>query len=461
MTLSRLGAGGDARDRSAPLDGSSVLKAAGRIPDKAPGDLTVQLLGLDLHDLYGLLGRDTLGVGGEVEVDLQVGGTAAAPTLRGQVRMADGRFGDFQSPFVQGRAQLRRSPARREPGPLAHRREPAPGGGPPAAGSRVDAAWRSGRSTVRSRFEPTPTASRSACSRRSRRRSRTSAARSRPTCRSRAPGADRASRERWSVKNGSMTLPGLGVRFGSVRGRRVARGRLGSFSRRGGSRAAAESSRWRARCGSRTSRGRCSTSASRPSSSAPSTCAASSPWSAPAISQLRGPVFGATLTGSLLANSGVLYFADLVNKRIIDLEDPTIADLVDTTLHPAREPRRQVPEPVPRLPSRSTTCGWRWARTSGSARAEANIQLDGRVRLSKVGARRTARSAPCNAPRGTYTLKIGPVTRDFTVTRGQVTYIGDLNAGLDIEAQPHGARACAATRSRSSPTSPARCMRRS
>src|SRR6185503_19664997 len=48
--------------------------------------------------------------------------------------------------------------------------------------------------------------------------------------------------------------------------------------------------------------------------------------------QLRGPVFGATLTGGLLANSGVLYFADLVNKRIIDLEDPTYADLLDTTL---------------------------------------------------------------------------------------------------------------------------------
>ena len=28
----------------------------------------------------------------------------------------------------------------------------------------------------------------------------------------------------------------------------------------------------------------------------------------------------------------MLYFADLVNKRIINLEDPTIADLVDTTL---------------------------------------------------------------------------------------------------------------------------------
>ncbi|MDQ2670132.1 MAG: translocation/assembly module TamB, partial [Gemmatimonadota bacterium] len=38
---------------------------------------------------------------------------------------------------------------------------------------------------------------------------------------------------------------------------------------------------------------------------------------------------------------------------------------------------------------------------------------------------------------GAYTLKIGPVTRDFTVTRGTVIYFGtpDLNAELDIRAE--------------------------
>nr|MBA3496301.1 hypothetical protein [Gemmatimonadales bacterium] len=69
------------------LDESSVLQAAGRVPGKAPGDLRVQVLGLDLHDFYGLLQRDTLGVAGEVELDLQIGGTAAAPTFRGLARL--------------------------------------------------------------------------------------------------------------------------------------------------------------------------------------------------------------------------------------------------------------------------------------------------------------------------------------------------------------------------------------
>ncbi|HET7426607.1 MAG TPA: hypothetical protein VFJ50_06175, partial [Gemmatimonadales bacterium] len=84
------------------LDGASSLLVDGRVPGTAPGDLQLQLLGLDLHDVYGLLQRDTAGVSGELELDLQIGGTSAAPTFRGLARVADGRFGDFQSPFVQG-----------------------------------------------------------------------------------------------------------------------------------------------------------------------------------------------------------------------------------------------------------------------------------------------------------------------------------------------------------------------
>jgi translocation and assembly module TamB len=44
------------------------------------------------------------------------------------------------------------------------------------------------------------------------------------------------------------------------------------------------------------------------------------------------------------------------------------------------------------------------------------------------------------APRGNYTLKIGPVSRDFTITHGEVRYIGTLDAQLDIEAR-HTVRA--------------------
>ena len=60
---------------------------------------------------------------------------------------------------------------------------------------------------------------------------------------------------------------------------------------------------------------------------------------------------------------------------------------------------------------------------------------------------------------GSYTLKVGVVTRDFTVNKGQVHYLGNLNANLDIEAR-HTVRAVGGERSPSSPTSGARCTPR-
>jgi hypothetical protein len=72
-----------------------------------------------------------------------------------------------------------------------------------------------------------------------------------------------------------------------------------------------------------------------------------------------------------------------------------------------------------------------WLRSN-----EANIQLTGTARASKQGADYVL-TGTLQAPRGVYRLTIGPVTRDFTVTRGTVRYFGtpDLNAELDIEAR--------------------------
>src|SRR5262249_42744822 len=83
-------------------DGSGMVHVDGQVPSSAPGALAVQVVGLDLHDLYGLISRDTLGVGGDWGLAVQVGGTSAAPTLHGLARLADGRFGDFHAPLVEG-----------------------------------------------------------------------------------------------------------------------------------------------------------------------------------------------------------------------------------------------------------------------------------------------------------------------------------------------------------------------
>jgi TamB, inner membrane protein subunit of TAM complex len=413
------------------VDGSSVLQASGRVPGTAAGDLDVQVLGLDLHDLYGLLQRDTLGVGGDAELELHLGGTAEAPTLRGRARMADGRFGDFQAPFIEGaltyenrrldgtldlwrtgenlmqvQAHLPLDLAfsgvknRQLEGPLSVRAHtdsvslglleavtPAVShvGGTLVADVQVEGTW----------------------------------------ARPRLAG-------KVDIRGGSMSLPGLGVRFGSVRGGATLDGDSVRFRdlvlTSGGGKLNVKGS------------------VRLENLSRPILDLGFHADQFRAIDvrnfltlvgtgdlQLKGPVFGATLTGSLLANSGVLYFADLVNKRIIDLEDPSIADLVDTTLirreNLGAKFQNRFLDSLRIEDLRVEMGSDDWLRSG-----EANVQLEGRIRVSKVGATYNP-TGTLNAPRGTYTLKIGPVARDFTVTRGQVTYTNDLNAGLDIEAQ--------------------------
>jgi autotransporter translocation and assembly factor TamB len=155
---------------------------------------------------------------------------------------------------------------------------------------------------------------------------------------------------------------------------------------------------------------------------------------------LRGPVFGATLTGQGTVTNGVLYFADLVEKRIIDLDspDPELAGLIDTSL--AAVIRRQGLGPtfhnvfLDSLWIRDLQLNMGvsvWLRSN-----EANIQLSGRMTVNKIN--RTYRlTGTLLAPRGTYRMQVGPVTREFLVTSGTVNYFGtpDLDAGLDIEAE--------------------------
>ncbi|MGE5742352.1 MAG: translocation/assembly module TamB domain-containing protein [Gemmatimonadota bacterium] len=155
---------------------------------------------------------------------------------------------------------------------------------------------------------------------------------------------------------------------------------------------------------------------------------------------LRGPVFGATLTGTGTVTNGVLYFADLVEKRIVDLDapDPSMAGLIDTAL--AAVIRRQGLGPsfhslfLDSLRIRDVQLGMGssvWLRSN-----EANIQLAGRINVNKVN-RNWLLTGTLQAPRGTYRLQVGPVSREFVVTQGTVRYFGtpDLDAALDIEAR--------------------------
>ncbi len=150
---------------------------------------------------------------------------------------------------------------------------------------------------------------------------------------------------------------------------------------------------------------------------------------------LTGPVFGATLTGRGTVTSGVLHFADLVNKRVVNLDEPWVQDLIDTSL--IRQQRlgpefQSVFFDSLRINNLQLTMGEdAWLRSN-----EANIQLTGSVQVNKVR-NNYVLSGTLQAPRGTYRLLIGPVTREFVVSQGTVRYFGtpDLNAELDISAR--------------------------
>jgi translocation and assembly module TamB len=150
---------------------------------------------------------------------------------------------------------------------------------------------------------------------------------------------------------------------------------------------------------------------------------------------LAGPVFGATLTGRGTVTSGVLHFADLVNKRVVNLDEPWVQDLIDTSLI---RTQRLGPEfesvflDSLRIEGLRLTMGSDvWLRST-----EANIQLTGAVTVNKVRGNYLL-SGTLQAPRGTYRLVVGPVSREFVVTQGTVHYFGtpDLDAELDIEAR--------------------------
>src|SRR3989449_8448586 len=132
---------------------------------------------------------------------------------------------------------------------------------------------------------------------------------------------------------------------------------------------------------------------------------------------LQGPVFGASLTGHANVTSGVLYFADLVQKRIVNLDE-----LADTSLAAIIQQQRLGPEfqsvflDSLRIDDLGLEMGSDvWLRSN-----EANIQLAGSVRLTK---RRNLYlvSGTLQAARGRHRATLGPVPRDVAGCAGNVT----------------------------------------
>src|SRR5882762_5979074 len=411
--------------------GSGKLVLEGALPTRGRADAHLQLEAFPLAGLYALLEEDTAGVGGTVTATAGLSGTRASPVSSGSFSLSNGVFGEFRPPFVDGTFDYHE---RRLRGALH--------------------LWRSGQQILDVQaYLPLDLALESV-PRRQLPDTLSVGARADSVDLSvlealtpslqRVTGvfsADLGIAGTWDaprlrgdlqIANAAATIPTLSVRYEDVNGRLTFSGdtiAIQSLSARSG-------------------RGRADftgivrleqlTHPVLDLQIAADQFKALDLKNNVAITasgrlSLKGPVFGATLTGHAKVTSGALYFADLVQKRIVNLDE-----LADTSLAALIQQQRLGPEfenvflDSLRIEDLELEMGSDvWLRSD-----EANIQLAGSVRLTKQRNQYLV-SGTLQAVRGTYRLKVGPVSREFVVTDGTVRYFGtpDQDAALDIKAK--------------------------
>lgn len=419
-------------------DGSGRLQLAGSLPGGEPARLDFSAFGVRLGDVYALLQRDTAGIAGRVAIDGRIEGTARAPRLRGSGSITGAVLGDSRAPLVRGvfnyedrrlesnltfwrtgRAVLDvdvslpldlalTDVARRQlPGPLAIR------GQADSVDLAVVEAFTRNLQNVRGTMRID----------------------------ARVDGTWDAPRLGGSIafQDGAARVPGLNVRYTGIDGRiRLAGDSLIADSLR----VRSGEGRLEVAGGVRLER------LTRPVLGLTLTAYDFLVIDVRDFLTLRargevtltGPPERPVLTGGATATNSVLYFSDLITKDIVNLEDPMNADLVDTTALRAQNLRAQFQSRfLDSLQIRDLQFRVGegvWLRSN-----EANLQLEGRITVNKERwtprSREYRVSGQLRTPRGTYTLKLGPVFRTFLVERGTLQYFNtpDLDASLDVEAR--------------------------
>jgi translocation and assembly module TamB len=414
-------------------DGSGRIAARGRLPGESPGELFVDAFGVEMRDVTAVL-QDSMTLNGKFGLTLELGGTAAAPTIGGNAFFGDGVIGDFKGPLAQALIDYRdrRLAANvflwRTGNQVLEVEASLP---LDLALQRVERRQIDGPLTIHARADSADLALIEAVLPGVR------DVEGQVVAEAQIEGTWEAPRVSGfaNVSRGAMTIPGIGVRYAAILGRAEFQGDSllipyalvtsggGTMQITGNIRLEdlaspvlnldLEANRFQALAVRNFLN-----------------------LTATGNLQLRGPVTQPVATGSATVNEGILYFADLIGKNVINLEDPTIRDIVDTTLIrranlgsrfenrfldslQVNDLRLQMGEGV-------------FLRSN-----EANIQLDGEITVDKV--RREYRPVgTLEALRGEYTLKF-PIagSREFQVQRGTVTYFGtpDLNAELDITAE--------------------------
>ena len=156
---------------------------------------------------------------------------------------------------------------------------------------------------------------------------------------------------------------------------------------------------------------------------------------------LQGALRGSTLSGRVVVDEGVVYIPELVRKEVISLDDPSVMQLIDTTLFTNRP---LLPRAPPTLVRNLTISDVRivvgqdvWLRSR-----EANIKLEGSLDVTKgtllgTSTPQLALEGVLETARGTYVLELaGVVRRLFEVESGTLRFFGepDFNPTLNIRA---------------------------
>lgn len=418
--------------RLATVDGSGSVEVSGDVPGETPGELAITTLGVQIGDLYGVLQLPATGIRGSLALDARLGGTRLMPTLRGSSTITGPVFGDFQAPLIRAafdyREQLLRSnltfwrtgkpvvevdatlpfdlalkimPKRQLPGPVTI----------VAKGDSVELA-------IIEAFTPNV-------------RNVTGSI----DMDARIEGTWDAPRLAGflTVKEGASDVPSLGVRYQAINGTfRFAGDSISTDSLR----VQGESGELIATGGIRLAE------LTQPIIGLDLSAHDFALMDVPNYMkirawgdvQLNGSFARPVLTGAGRLTESVIYFADLITKEVVNLEDPMNADLVDTlelrrshlqSTFQSRFLDSLAIRDLDFIIGESV-----WLRS-----LEANFQLEGRLRVNKN--RKVYRiDGTLDTPRGTYTLNIPLLlNRTFEVERGTVRYFGDLNAELDVEAR--------------------------
>ena len=156
---------------------------------------------------------------------------------------------------------------------------------------------------------------------------------------------------------------------------------------------------------------------------------------------LEGEFKRARLTGTLLIERGTIFIPELAEKRLTDLRDPELSQMLDTSRIGARA---LLPDAPSELVANMSIQGVKirigddvWIRSS-----EANIKLSGEVDVTRTQdpadptQSRLALFGILSADRGTYRLNLGIVQRTFDLEEGTVRFFGDadINPTMDINA---------------------------